>query len=684
MLFLGVSAQTTVSNAGLTPQTRVFERLLAEVALDQAVHGPAITPIPLDDDGRRVHGVMYDPFLLGVIAGRAAIQAGRPIGSAPIGPDTLPGSLPREIVIVADALMCAGQLNPPQAVRIASSNGGRITSGRQLDESVRGAPAPRELVSGERIPASSLVAAFQLMSQANLSVEIDYALPACPGSARTVVLPLRRQPSRQTPGQSRVVKMPAELVKTLPVSTSVRVLLVADAAGKPRLPSVSEGPPELDRAAEAFANRLQFEPARVNGVGVPEVQALPLTFTSTSAPSPSPVRRLPPDVLTARLAIELAQEGDVVPIPLDADGSRTHGIAFDHTMLAQLVARAAFLKGTPLDLETRPPDFPPQDAVVVAFPLTCDGRINPPRSLQFHEGPGVHVSDPAHPIVARMLSPDEAHLRLPGAALPEESLVTSLGGMIGLAGGVVEITYAVPACPSSSATVSLPMHMSPLRFPPAQVLRFPDGISGLPTPSRVSIDADVDADGRLRNPTAISGPPELYDAALAEALRRPFEPPRINGAGVSTHTTFGITFTAGGPSSSSSVRDVSLTGSAFSGETTTNAVPALSTASSRCGVSSDVTYGVSVENPVRVGGEEWRGPARELKFIDALRGPQGQGSRYCFLGVAPAPDRKTFVDVYEFSYTGLSAPLRIFVDEYHFAARKAPRGLVCHVALDLR
>jgi hypothetical protein len=117
-------------------------------------------------------------------------------------------------------------------------------------------------------------------------------------------------------------------------------------------------------------------------------------------------------------------------------------------------------------------------------------------------------------------------------------------------------------------------------------------------------------------------------------------------------------------------------------DTTTSNVANLDRASSRCAVSDDPTYGFAVANAIKVGGGDAGGPAREVKYLNVLRGPAGQGVHFRRLGSLPAPDR-TILDLYELTYDGVDKPLRLYFDEYHFDELLAPMGLVCAASFDL-
>jgi hypothetical protein len=96
----------------------------------------------------------------------------------------------------------------------------------------------------------------------------------------------------------------------------------------------------------------------------------------------------------------------------------------------------------------------------------------------------------------------------------------------------------------------------------------------------------------------------------------------------------------------------------------------------KCPVTPDASYGVDIENPVKVGGGPMYGAARERRYLDALRGPGGQVVRFTRNGSGRAADG-TIVDIYDVTYDGLQTPLRVYLDWYHYQEQSAPPGLVC-------
>jgi hypothetical protein len=101
-----------------------------------------------------------------------------------------------------------------------------------------------------------------------------------------------------------------------------------------------------------------------------------------------------------------------------------------------------------------------------------------------------------------------------------------------------------------------------------------------------------------------------------------------------------------------------------------------------CEIASD-DYALVLTQPVQVGGGPMYGLARQKRYLDTLRGPEGQPVTYKRTGTQRAAD-ETIVDVYEVRYEGLEKPIVLFIDWYHFNPYKAPRGLTCAVPFNLQ
>ncbi|MCJ7696368.1 MAG: hypothetical protein MUO40_13225 [Anaerolineaceae bacterium] len=95
-----------------------------------------------------------------------------------------------------------------------------------------------------------------------------------------------------------------------------------------------------------------------------------------------------------------------------------------------------------------------------------------------------------------------------------------------------------------------------------------------------------------------------------------------------------------------------------------------------CPISTDNTYGYSEENPIQVSGDWMKGPAQERKYLDNLRGPNGEPIQYERLGSLPFGD--TILDEYQITFSG--KVIILYLDVYNFNTLYAPAGLTCSSA----
>lgn len=95
-----------------------------------------------------------------------------------------------------------------------------------------------------------------------------------------------------------------------------------------------------------------------------------------------------------------------------------------------------------------------------------------------------------------------------------------------------------------------------------------------------------------------------------------------------------------------------------------------------CRVSTDPTYGYSKDNPIRVGGNAFGGPAREHVFLDSITGPAGEEIQFSRNGSLDYGN--TILDEYSITYKGLSSPVILYFDEYSFSPPFAPQGFGCY------
>jgi hypothetical protein len=103
-----------------------------------------------------------------------------------------------------------------------------------------------------------------------------------------------------------------------------------------------------------------------------------------------------------------------------------------------------------------------------------------------------------------------------------------------------------------------------------------------------------------------------------------------------------------------------------------------------CQIATDPTYGLSPENPIRLGSVNlYDGITRMEAYLNTLRGPNFEEISYTRLD--PMYNQgDQIVDPYEISYVGLSKPLTLYFDLYTYEPPMAPVGFTCEAAFPLQ
>jgi hypothetical protein len=711
-------------HAQLPVQVRERDAQLAELAAEAAQRGPA-APIPLSGDTSRVVGVVYDQYLLGVVIGRAQIAAGQKPDARTISDHPLWQS--RGTVVVAYPIDCEGRPNQPLAIRWTTRMSLPV-SPAAIAGPVRGAAA-QAILPGVSLPDDALVVSLRNAIMASgATVEVDYAGQVCRGAARTAMLPLQSAPSTTLARGVNGIRIPEQLAG-VPSPSTVRISVTLDAAGRVRFPQQVQGPVELGTLAIADLTSRTFPPSTMNGVAMPMNILVPYVYTTTGDPAaaapftpvappgamtttstttvvapatagpPPPVTPAPPGLLDtqlARIAAEIATKGDPVPVPLDAAGPVVHGVVFDRFLVGAVKARAAFKAGTPIDPAMAPQTLVQNDLVAVAYPILCDGRTIAPADVAVSSGLG------ARPGPLRETGPhmtgDTLADRLPGVVLPAGAVGRAFAGANLSQNLEVRVTYQSAPCGAQTPALIFPIQWTRGQsVPRTSVARLPAN-STLPSPTEVRLRGMVDLDGAYRFPTLAEGPSDLAVPASVTASQWRFQPYRANGVPSPLSVITTLTFTASGmpeaprpgapappgpppPGRPPGVMTSSTVGGRSTTDFTTPDVPDLTVATSKCAVSEDATYGLTAANPIQIGGSFQAGPARARQYLAALRGPAGQGLRVVRLGSTMGVDKSTILDLYEITYAGLAAPIRLLVDQYHESPLKAPQGLSCATSI---
>ncbi len=97
-------------------------------------------------------------------------------------------------------------------------------------------------------------------------------------------------------------------------------------------------------------------------------------------------------------------------------------------------------------------------------------------------------------------------------------------------------------------------------------------------------------------------------------------------------------------------------------------------------IASDPLYGLSPEKPVEVGGEE-SGPKNEIRFLNALSGPNGEAVSYYRVGsCCPIKSEKAvygdkvLLDNYSVTWEGAKDTVSVYINMYDSGKLMAPEG----------
>jgi hypothetical protein len=239
-----------------------------------------------------------------------------------------------------------------------------------------------------------------------------------------------------------------------------------------------------------------------------------------------------------KVAVTQGATRDFDPIPLDADGGTTHGVMFDQFRMLARAARVAAAAGQKLDPDHLPRDVAELHTIVVAYPLTCEGRVVQVITIDFVAQNGTMMS-------RANLPPQTANVArlLPGVHVPEGSLAATFPLIRPRTTDSIAVTYAEP-CGATGNSVTLPIRFSQPRAVDTPMPALPPGAAG---DQPVILQALIDTDGTMQQITYVGGPGDLV-AAATEAVRRwRSEPGRINGAPIPMGAMLQVRFTAGTP-----------------------------------------------------------------------------------------------------------------------------------------
>jgi hypothetical protein len=250
---------------------------------------------------------------------------------------------------------------------------------------------------------------------------------------------------------------------------------------------------------------------------------------------PPPIDAFMASDMLVRLAIEQGGARDFAPIPLDADGSTTRGVAFDRFRLIARAAHAAAAAGKPMDPKEPPREVQNLALVLIAYPLSCGDRRVIPTAIDVVPKQGQPVQRQGE-----LVSGSDLQKLVPGFNAPEGSI----GVRVGLATlrpiDSVRIGYNAETCDGTNKEVMLPSAHTPMRGVTMPQPALPGGAD--PPEEPVWVQVLVDHEGVLQQPTYIGGPQRLATAAIDGLREWRAEPGRINGAPVTADSLVLIRF----------------------------------------------------------------------------------------------------------------------------------------------
>ncbi len=234
-------------------------------------------PVPLSAQQPERYGVAWDQFRRAALASFAATQAG-----APIDPDDLPAGFGLQpLLLVAYPLNCDGRLVRPRDIDVVDANGAEARKAEALRDKDLADALP-----GVTVPEHALGQQMRLaMPRRTDVVRIRYDDRVCEGDAREVTLPVEIVAAR--PLRMRSILLQAG--RTAPADNNpIRLQVVADPAGRPRIMDYAGGPEELlDDALAAMADST-LDPLKWNGAPMVMPLTIPMRTTVLPAGVPPP------------------------------------------------------------------------------------------------------------------------------------------------------------------------------------------------------------------------------------------------------------------------------------------------------------------------------------------------------------------------------------------------------------
>jgi hypothetical protein len=376
---------------------------------------------------------------------------------------------------------------------------------------------------------------------------------------------------------------------------------------------------------------------------------------------------------TTQLAAEWGSGQLMHPVPLSVQEPERYGVAWDQFRQAARASFAATQAGTPLDPQNLPAGFGRQSLLLVAYPLTCDGRIVHPREVDVVDANGGEARK------AETLRDKDLADALPGVTVPAHALGQRMRIAMPRRTDVVRIRYDDRVCDGEAREVTLPVEIVPARPVRGRSILLPAGSTPPPDTNPIRLQVVADPAGTPRIMDYAGGPEELLDEALSAMAEWTLDPLKWNGAPMVTTLTIPMRAVVqpgqGMPPGAFSIGGMNNVLSSLSTTTTMRTPPSQGTPVSQCTVSDDPNFGRSPETAIPIGGGLEQAVERARMYLLALRGANGEGLAIRRVGEGEPPPRA--IESFDVARVGDTGPVTFYLDSSRFADVKAPQGFAC-------
>lgn len=109
----------------------------------------------------------------------------------------------------------------------------------------------------------------------------------------------------------------------------------------------------------------------------------------------------------------------------------------------------------------------------------------------------------------------------------------------------------------------------------------------------------------------------------------------------------------------------------------TTAAPQDGRTPTTCAEAADPDYGLTAQKAVRIGGGALYMAARQRRYLEALRGPEGQEIAFRRTGTTATETNGTPIDMWEITWPGQNKPVTLYLFAYLYGEPKVPKGFTC-------